>query len=119
MFGQHHDGNSQNDHNMAAANITADGTLGIPAPGGSVVDAATSSDSSNGMTSLPQTFRQSQPVSPVQSAAPHILPPAPADEPPAVSVPMPSMSSNDDAPAHVGGLVDIKQDALQQLKPLV
>jgi hypothetical protein len=113
MFGQHHDGNSQNNQGMTPADVTEDGTLGIPAPGSSIggpISAPAAmgpSDDSSGMPALPQSFRQPATQLPAQPAA--------------GTAPEPSMMSNSsgggNTTAH--GLISIKQEALQQLKPLV
>ena len=121
MFGQHHDESSQHGQVAEPGNISDDGTLGISPPGSSMSAApdATSDDASNSTTPLPQTFRQqsSAPAVTLPSASPE---PSSSPDPLAAASSMPSLSS----PSPVRGgmpsdLMNIKQEALQQLKPLV
>ena len=121
MFGQHHD-SAQDNQPAANAGIPSDGTLGMPVPGNdSITDSSSlSSDNSAADSSaVPQSFRQ-----PAADAdpAPAVSSDSGASEPATLSMPSPvsdTSSSRASTSAAPDDLMGIKQQALQQLKPLV
>jgi len=97
MFGQHRDSNTPDDQSVMDTAPEPDGMLGMPAFSGDDRSMASSTADDMGSTPPmpPQSFRKSLPPDTTDDA----LPAAPSSAP--------------------DGLINIKQNALQQLRPLV